>query len=266
VSAAQERLAQFLLQHTSALAGLQRLPILGACISWAGEKLVPRDTLAWVQVRKGPAQGLWLQLNPRTGGIYFEGGGEIAVQEALQQYVKRDMTFYDIGANIGFFSLLAAKLVRSEGRVTAFEADPEIAARLRENVARNQFLNIGVEERAVWSEPRAVFFARTDPATSPDRGLGRVVDSRAMDTIEVEAITLDEYARIHPPPDFLKCDVEGAEVEVFRGAQRLLQERRPGIICEMHSKENRDFLLEMFSQFGYDCQSRGENHVVALPR
>ena len=224
-SHSQDRRAQLLLRYASPLAGLRRVPVLGRCVSWAGAKLVPRDSLAWVQVQSGPAQGLWLHLNPRTGKTYFEGGGEPEVQETLQQHLRAGMIFYDVGANIGFFSLLAARLVGKEGRVVAFEADPEIAARLREHVARNEFGWITVEEKAVWSEPRAVFFARTDPASSPDRGLGHVVTSGGGDTIEVSAESLDDYTWTQPPPDFLKCDVEGAEVEVFRGAERLLKRR-----------------------------------------
>lgn len=266
MSASQGRLAQLLLRYGSPLAGLRRVPVLGRCVSWAGAKLVPRDALAWVQVQDGPAQGLWLRLNPRTGKTYFEGGGELEVQQALRQHLRAGTTFYDIGANIGLFSLLAARLVGGEGRVVAFEADPEIAARLREHVARNEFGWITVEEKAVWSEPRTVFFARTDPATSPDRGLGHVVSASAGDTIQVIAESLDDYTRTQPAPDFLKCDVEGAEVEVFRGAQRLLKEKRPGIICEMHSEENHHFLLEEFSRFGYTCKPCGTNHILALPQ
>jgi len=176
------------------------------------------------------------------------------------------MIFYDIGANIGFFSLLAARLVGKEGRVVAFEADPEIAARLREHAARNEFGWITVEEKAVWSEPRTVFFARTDPTTSPDRGLGHVVPAGTADTIEVTAISLDNYTETQPLPDFLKCDVEGAEVAVFRGASRLLKEKRPGIICEMHSDENQRILLEEFSRFRYSCTPCGVNHILALPQ
>jgi FkbM family methyltransferase len=264
VSASKGRLAQFLLRYASQLAGLRRVPVLGRCVSWAGAKLVPRDSLAWVQVQKGPAQGLRLHLNPRTGKTYFEGGGELEVQNALQQHLRAGMTFYDIGANIGFFSLLAARLVGKEGRVVAFEADPEIAARLREHVARNEFGWITVEEKAVWSEPRTVFFARTDPAASPDRGLGHVVSASSGETIQVSAESLDDYTWTRPAPDFLKCDVEGAEVEVFRGAQRLLNEKRPGIICEIHTPQNRRLLLEGFSQLGYTCKPCGANHILAL--
>jgi FkbM family methyltransferase len=263
VSSSNGRLAQLFLRYASPLAGLRRLPVVGPCLSWASRRLVPRDSLTWVQVQRGPAQGMWLHLNPRTGGTYFEGAGEPEVQNALQQCLRPGMIFYDIGANIGFFSLLAARIVGKDGCVVAFEADPEIAARLREHVTRNDFRAISVEEKAVWSEPSMVFFARSDPATSPDRGLGHIVATGARDTIQVNTVSLDKYVQTVPAPDFLKCDVEGAEVEVFRGAQQLLTEKRPGIICEMHSDANRRLLVEMFGSFGYACKSLDENHVLA---
>jgi FkbM family methyltransferase len=266
VSAASERLGQLFLRFASPLAGLRRIPILGPCVSWASAQLVPRDTLVWMQVRQGPARGLWLHLNPRTGWNYFDGGGELEVQAVLQERLKPGMIFYDVGANIGFFSLLAARLVGNEGRVVAFEADPEVAARLREHPARNKFDRITIEQLAVWSEPRTVFFERTDPATSPDRGLGHVVSGGAKNTIQVDAVSLDDYASTGPAPDFVKCDVEGAEVEVFRGALNLLRRKRPIILFEMHSEENRRILLEELSHLGYTCKNCGENHVLAQPQ
>ena len=266
MSSSNGRLAQLFLRYASPLAELRRLPVVGPCLRWASQRLVPRDSLTWVQVQRGPARGLWLHLNPRTGGTYFEGGGEPEVQNALQQHLRPGMTFYDIGANIGFFSLLAARIVGKEGRVVAFEADPEIAARLREHVTRNDFRAISVEEKAVWSEPRTVFFARTDPATSPYRGLGHVVETGARDTIQVNSVSLDQYVQTVPAPDFVKCDVEGAEVEVFRGAQSLLTQKRPVVLCEMHSDANRRLLLETFARFGYACKSLDEHHVLALPQ
>ena len=266
MSAAKGRLAQLFLRYASPLAGLRRVPVVGPLVSWASTRLVPRDTLAWVQVLEGPARGLWLHLNPRTGRTYFEGGGEREVQAALQQSLRPGMTFYDVGANIGFFSLLAARLVGKSGRVVAFEADPEVAGRLREHAAHNQFPEIIVEEKAVCSETGKVFFARTDPAVSPDRGLGHVIDSEEAGAIQVNAISLDDFASTNPPPDFLKCDVEGAEVAVFSGAQRLLAEKRPGILCEMHSDENRRILLDIFARFGYVCKALDEQHILALPQ
>jgi FkbM family methyltransferase len=260
------KLPQLFLRYASPLAGLRHVPVVGPLVSWASARLVPRDSLAWVQVQRGPAKGLWLHLNPRTGRTYFEGGGEPEVQAALAQHLRPGMNFFDVGANIGFFSLLVARIVGPAGRVVAFEADPEIAMRLREHVVRNNFPMVAVEEKAVWSEPRTVYFARTDPATSPDRGLGHVVESGSNDAIQVSAISLDEFVGTPNAPDFVKCDVEGAEVEVFRGANRLLTEKRPGILCEMHGEENRRILLEEFARFRYTCKNLDEHHVLALPQ
>ncbi len=257
-------LARLFLRYVSPLAGLRNLPIVGPCLRWASAKAVSRDSATWVQVQHGYAAGLWLRLNPRTGRSIYEGRGEPDVQRALQEQLRPGMNFYDVGANLGFFSLLAARLVGQNGRVTAFEADPEIAARLREHIARNNFSWVTVEEKAVWSEHRTASFARSDPAVSPDRGLGHVVPAAGTGTIEVEAVSLDDYTSSFPAPDFLKCDVEGAEVEVFRGARRLLKEKRPGILCEMHSEENRRILVDEFSRLGYACKPCGEHHVLAL--
>jgi FkbM family methyltransferase len=177
------------------------------------------------------------------------------------------MVFYDLGANIGFFSLLAAKLVGPSGGVVAFEPDPEIAARLRENASRNNFSWITVEQKAVWSAASVVTFSRMDPLVSPDRGQGHVsAEAGVANSIRVEAISLDTYSSGHPPPQFIKCDVEGAEVEVFRGAGRLLRENRPGILCELHSEEIHSSLLREFSAQGYRCLDCDSSHIVALPQ
>jgi FkbM family methyltransferase len=265
VSSSSGRLGQLFLRYATPLYGLRNYPLIGPIVSWAGAKLVPRDSLTWAQISRGPAEGLWLHLNPRTGRNYFEGGGEPEVQAALQRHLRAGMTFYDIGANIGFFSLLAARIVGKDGHVVAFEADPEVANRLRENIERNRFPGIIVEEKAVCEKSGPVFFERTDPATSPDRGLGHIVDQPREGTIQRDGITLDDFVPTSFAPDFLKCDVEGAESKVFRGAQKLLAEKRPGILCELHSDENRRFVLEEFSRFRYACKTLDENHVLALP-
>jgi len=261
-------MANLLVRCTSRLAGLRRVPILGGILSWTSRRLVPPGTLIWVRIQHGPAQGLWMRVNPRTGQNVLQGTGEPAVQQAIQQHLRPGMTFYDLGANIGFFSLLAARLVGPAGRVVSFEADPEIAARLTENLSYNNFTHAAVEEKAVWSEPGTVSFARVDSNTSPDRGLGHVSvgEKTAAGAISVEAISLDQYVLSHPPPDFLKCDVEGAEVPVFQGAERLIREKRPVLLVEMHSKENHHALLAKFNQCSYACSDLDESHVLALPQ
>jgi FkbM family methyltransferase len=263
------RFARAFLRFASPFANFRRLPVIGPLLRWAGAKLVPRDTLTWIQVQRGPAKGIWLRLNPRTGRDYFSGEAEPEVQALMQKYLLAGMTFYDVGANIGFFSLLAARLVGPTGRVIAFEADPEVAARLREHVARNDGASISVEEKAAWSSAAPVLFARADPSLSPDRGLGHVVAAGATEiphsAIRVETVVLDEYAAGVRAPDFIKCDVEGAEVDVFRGAQTILTEKKPIILCEMHGEENRQALLREFGGLAYRCEPCGQNHVFAMP-
>ncbi len=242
------------------------MPVVGPLVRWTSEKLVPRDSRVWVQVERGMAKGLWLRLHSRTGGSLLRGGGEPEVQAAIQRHLRAGMIFYDIGANIGFYSLLAARIVGPQGAVVAFEADPEVAERLREHAERNHFSTISVEQKAVWSETGTVSFARSDPRVSPDRGLGHVVASGAPSTAQVQAVSLDDFVQSTSPPGFLKCDVEGAEVEVFRGAGRLLRVNRPTILCEMHSEQNRRTLLQEFTALGYDCESLDETHILALPK
>ena len=267
MSATEGRVAQMFLRYLSPLGGLRRVPVLSAWARWASARILPRDAMAWVEVQHGPAKGLWLKLNPRTGRDYFQGVVEPEVQQTLAEHLRAGMTVYDIGANIGFFSLLAARLVGNEGRVVAFEADPEVAARLREHAARNGFSSIAVEEKAVWSRTGEVRFARSDPAASPDLGLGHIeMDGTAKNSIGVAAVSLDDYVKHASAPDFVKCDVEGAEVEVVRGAQRLLAGKRPVVLCELHSEENRRTLGEEFSRLGYDSRSCGANHILAIPR
>ena len=258
-------LARTFLRFAMPFANLRRMPLIGPVLRWASAKIVPRDALTWVQVQHGPGEGIWLRLNPRTGRDYFQGTVEPEVQAILQRIVRPGMNVYDIGANIGFFSLLAAKLAGANGRVVAFEADPEIAERLWENVGRNGGAPIRVEEKAVWSSAGEVSFARADVQQSPDRGLGHVTGvqeaSGESATIRIPAVALDEYFSASGAPDFIKCDVEGAEVEVFRGAQKLLEEKRPAILCEMHGDENRRRVTEQFTRLGYRCEPCGANHV-----
>jgi len=261
------RRANLLLRFVPSLSALRRVPVLGDFLSWTSRKLVPSDSLIWVQIQHGPSEGLWIRLNPRTGQNVQKGIGEPQVQKALIDHLRPGMTFYDVGANIGFFSLMAARLVGPQGRVVSFEADPEIAARLRENLERNQFTHASVEQKAVWSEPATVAFERVDPNASPDRGLGHVsTDESTPGTIAVEAVSLDQYTASHRSPDFLKCDVEGAEVAVFQGATRLFSDKRAIFLVEMHSPENQRTLRDKFAGHGYRCQNLDDNHVLALPQ
>jgi tRNA A58 N-methylase Trm61 len=131
----------------------------------------------WIQVEGGPARGLWLELNPRTGQTYFRGEAEPAVQETLAKRLGPGMVSYDLGANIGLFSLLAVRIVGESDHVFSFEPEPAVAERLRRNVERNGLSNVTVVEAGLWSYSGKVNFVVAD-SPSPDRGTGQFVEAK----------------------------------------------------------------------------------------
>lgn len=258
-------MSNIMLHAPAPLRSLRRLPVFGNLIHRISHRFLPAEEKIWARIEVGPAKGLWLELNPRTGQNYIRGEAENALQDILAARLRPGMVFYDLGANIGLFTLLAARLVGIEGKVFSFEPDPVVAARLRRNVERNQFANVTVVEAGVWSLSGKVKFVTAD-ASSPDRGLGRFVgeESGASGT-PIRCVALDDFVQDAPPPNAIKCDVEGAELETFHGAEQLLRAHHPWIVCEMHSEKNNRDSSELLSGLGYSIQTVDFNHILALP-
>ena len=162
--------AQLLLRLPFQLASSRELPVAGKWIHRLNHRLPPSEEKVWSRVRPGPTKGIWLEVNPRTGHDYIQGLTEAATQRRVVEYLRPGMVFYDLGANIGLFSLLAARIVGPSGKLFSFEPDFEAARRVRRNVERNKFSNITVVEAGAWSSTgRANFVAAA--SFSPDRNL-----------------------------------------------------------------------------------------------
>jgi len=257
-------MSRMLLHAPTALRSLREMPWLGNFVHRLSYRLIPVDQKIWVRVETGPAKGIWIELNPRTGQSYVRGEVETVVQRILAEYLKPGMIFYDLGANIGFFTLLAARLVGEGGKVFSFEPDPENAARLRRNIQRNDFTNVTVVDAGVWSVTQKLEFVAADFA-SPDHGIGRFVSTSGLDLgTSIACVSLDDFCKYSPPPDGIKCDVEGAEVEALRGAEKLLQAKHPWIICEIHSAENDRDAQEILNRFDYTLKATEDGHILAF--
>ena len=261
---APQWIGKLFLYSPNLVRALRGVPLLGRAIHKLSHRLVGSDEKVWAQVQQGPAQGLWLELNPRTGQNYLRGNVEAATQAILQQRLKSGAVFYDLGANIGLFSLLAARIVGPAGRVFSFEPDPEVAARLRRNVERNNFTNITVVQAGVWSRScRKIFFPAD--ASSPDRGLGKFsIEDDGISGVALECVALDNFVEGAPMPNAIKCDVEGAEAEVLKGAGKILRGARPWMICALHSEENEHAVRETLSAAGYRIQFVDATHLLAV--
>ena len=184
-------------------------------------------------IRGGVGRGLRISLR-HASADYVSGTNELPVQEALRDHLGAGDVFYDIGANVGFFSLVAARLVGSRGRVYAFEPVPFIADSVEANAARNRFGNVTVLVVAVGAETgtRELFMS-----SHPGGATLSAADASAdvVGTLQVPTVAIDELvaggrAR---PPTVVKIDVEGAELDVIGGMARTMQTFGPVLLCEL---------------------------------
>jgi len=180
-------------------------------------------------IRHGPAAGLRLRADVPVAG-YRLGTTEPDFQQAFVERVRPGDVVYDLGANVGFYTVLAARLVGPEGRVVAFEPFPGSAETVRHNARANGFETVTVVEAAIGEPGRAWLRTTDNPVVF--RLAERVASAEG---VEVEVTSVDTYvAAGGPPPDVIKVDVESAEVAALHGMARTLREHRPAVLVEVH--------------------------------
>ncbi|HEX7955479.1 MAG TPA: FkbM family methyltransferase [Pyrinomonadaceae bacterium] len=221
------------------------------------------------QIASGLGRGLALRVLPETPKSYWLGTHEPHMQAALRASIRPGMTVYDCGANVGYFSVMFARLVGEGGRVYAFEPSPASAECLAAARELNGFRNLEVVPAAVWEKGGTLRFVRggADASLVSDHVEGVFGDALdggadAGSFVDVAAVSLDEfvYEGNHPPPDFIKLDVEGAEGRAVGGARRLLAERRPGLLLEIHGAPGRE-VWEVLREFDYTPTNIADGRV-----
>lgn len=181
-----------------------------------------------ITVRSGPAKGIKLLVNPRTEKYYWTGTYEGGVQRSLTKLLRAGSTFWDVGAHIGFFTLLASRLVGQQGHVHAFEPLKANRARLHEALHLNLARNVTVHDCALAAESgERILYAHE--ASNMWTLVGK---SGAPGGVRVACKTFDQLANTLGPPGLIKIDVEGAEVEALRGGRKLFEQEHPILIVE----------------------------------
>lgn len=260
---AREWLGSLVLRSPVQFGSLRRIPVLGDLLHGLSHRILPANEMAWGKIQSGPGEGLWLEVHPRTGAELLSGNLERPSQEVVTSHLRPGMVFYDLGANIGRFSLIVGRAIGPQGKVFAFEPDPALITRLQRAVERNRLGNVEVVPMGVWSSSKMLEFHQAGPG-SPEGGTGSFLgDDNPGEKIQVRCVSLDDFVRTAPPPGGIKCDVEGAEVEVLRGAEKTLREHHPWILCELHAPENELALRDILSRLGYTCEKIDENHIFA---
>ncbi|HNB52348.1 MAG TPA: FkbM family methyltransferase [Anaerolineales bacterium] len=210
--------------------------------------------LSEVSIAAGTLKGYLIQLDMQTEKDYWLGNYETNLETAIRDWVKQGMLVYDVGANIGYVSLLFTFTLGKTGQVFAFEALPANIERLKTNVTLNSLQNqIKVIHSAVVDTPASVPFL-----VHPSNGMGKVAGSAGrkehyLEEILVPGTSLDHfvYDLGNPPPTLVKMDIEGGEVLALPGMKRLLAEFHPLIFLELHGEQAARTTWHTLTQAGY---------------
>lgn len=186
------------------------------------------------------SHGLLLNVNIAElvgGDIYFGVEFEPDEMSVMRSVLQPGMTFFDIGANYGYFSLVASRLVGSQGMVHAFEPAGFAYRAFFENIKLNNASNVVANRVAVSdkSGENDLYINRESGLTS----LGKTERGQVRGVEKIQCITLDEYVSINKiqQVDFIKLDVEGFEGHVLRGASHVISNFPDLVIlCELAEK------------------------------
>ena len=230
----------------------------------------------------GPGSGLHFDPGPSNPN-YASGDNELPVQHMLVEHLQAGSVFYDVGANVGFLTVLGARLVGPQGMVYAFEPVPTNAACVRQNVAANRFTQVEVIEKAVSN------ISGTGELNLAKYSGGAALDLASVDAppdadgkLQVDIATIDDLVNHSGlrPPDLVKIDVEGAEFEVLEGMAATTKRYRPVVIVEFDAasastlQRKQTAGVEWLSRRGYRVQELPDSypgagwlvkHIIATP-
>jgi len=194
--------------------------------------ITPADPRQTVRTKHGFSLQLNLA-NPEHQRIYFYGEHDERYETSLLKAVlRRGMVCWDIGANIGYYTCLLGQAVGATGRVIAFEPARETRERLAHNVSLNQLGNVEVSPLALGgAEGVARIHYRDAGLFEGTASLHGLQGQAASEKVQVA--TLDSLAARFGAPDFLKIDVEGAQLEVWRGGRTFFSSRQPLVMAEL---------------------------------
>jgi len=192
-------------------------------------------------IESGSGAGLKLEFPQNRD--FIRGSSERPVQEALARHLRPDDVFYDIGANTGFFSLIAARFVGTAGSVYSFEPVAENAATVRRNSHLNHIPNLKVFEVAVGrhSGNAELLLTEWDGGSTLSTSAVKTLEPVSKRTVRV--VSLDDFIRAENlrQPNFVKIDVEGVEMEVLQGMSKTITERKPVLLYEVDDGNKESF-------------------------
>ena len=216
-------------------------------------RLIPQEMA--VPIIQGPLRGKRWIIGSSNHGCWL-GSYEYEKQKCFIKSVKPGDVVFDVGANVGFYTLLASVLVGSAGKVVAFEPLPRNLVYLDRHMKMNQCLNVDVLPYAVSDcEMTAEFTFSKNPS------MGHLC---TKGDITVQTVLIDKLIESKKlfPPDVMKIDVEGAELSVLRGSHQVIKGRRPIIFVATHDRSAHRGCMEFLRSLDYNLTPIGDSSVT----
>ncbi len=233
--------------------GISNRSLLGKMLRMPLRMIPPNMRLPILQ---GPLRGRWWIAGSSTNGCWL-GSYEYAKQRLLGELLSAGDCVFDIGANVGYYTLLASGKVGPAGRVIAFEPLPGNLRLLRRHLQLNDAHNVTVIDAAVGDADGTAHFA---PHVC--NSMGSLSDSGSIAVDIVSLDTLVDSGRV-PIPSVMKIDVEGAELRVLRGAARLIERARPIILLATHGTSLHRECCAILHAAGYTLEPIAD-HVASI--
>jgi FkbM family methyltransferase len=187
-------------------------------------------------------------------------------QRFVTSVVKPGTVFFDLGANVGFYTLLASVLVGEKGQVFAFEPLPRNLNYLERHLRFNNVKNVTVIKAAVSDHSgKTIFYDMGEEGgggqissafNSKDNANNTGNQTPCKATLPIDLVQLDSLVLEGklPEPDYMKIDVEGAEADVLMGSQTILKTKHPIIFLSTHNSEVHHRCLRILDNLGYKCE------------
>lgn len=199
---------------------------------------------------------MWL--DPESYSDFVVGTYELGCTQALRENLRDKAVCFDVGANLGYFSILISHLVGPGGWVVAFEPMPDTVEVLKANIRMNALTNISVVGAAVGDRSGSVELLSqpNQSFTKTASVIGYRLEGSAQRT-SVPSMRLDDFiAGGERLPDVIKIDVEGGEFGVLNGAREMLSKGKPTLIVEIHGwgSESSRRVLNLLRELNYSPQ------------
>lgn len=228
--------------------GISDSTLVGMILRWP-LRLVPRNLT--MPIWQGELRGKKWIAGSSNHGCWL-GSYECDKQTLIARSVEQGTVFFDIGAHVGFYTLLASILVGDAGKVFAFEPLPRNLEYLKKHLDVNGIQNVTIFDAAVSNRSGKAQFAE-----APNSSMGSLVDEGML---TVDVVSLDELLASErvPHPHYMKIDVEGAEMSVLEGASTLLAEACPTIFLATHGRKVHAQCISLLQSLGYICRPLDE--------